>query len=373
MEEDSTKQKIPVWLDCDPGHDDAFAILLAAHHPGLDLLGVSTVHGNASLAQTTANAGSVLTAIGKADVPVYPGTSKPFCRDAVYAPNIHGATGLDGTKLLPPPTTQHITEVNAIVAARVALLQQPIGTAWLVATGALTNVAFLFAIYPEVSQHIKGLSVMGGAIGGGLTDAPMGKVKGEGERMGNCTRWAEFNIYCDPEAAQSIFSNPVLAAKTTIVTLDLTHQVLATPEVLQLILYGNSFPTSSRLRQLLHDLLTFFAATYVEVFGLNDGPPVHDPVAVAVVLCSQPQYKDLIDTHTTERRVLDVITEGKHSDNEQVQGQLGRTLARRASPREAGIGIPRSIDVRSFWSIMEDCVKSAERVALLAREHVCTQ
>ncbi len=106
-----------------------------------------------------------------------------------------GATGLDGTTLLPPSTAPPITEVNAIVAARTALLSQPSGIAWLVATGTLTNVALLFATFPEVAEHIKGLSIMGGAIGGGFTDAPMGKVKGEGERLGNWTRWAEFNIY----------------------------------------------------------------------------------------------------------------------------------------------------------------------------------
>ncbi|KAI9785288.1 MAG: Uridine nucleosidase 1 [Candelina submexicana] len=294
---------------------DAFAILLAAHHPSLELLGISTVHGNASLAQTTANAGSVLTAIGRADVPVYPGASKPFCRDAVYAPGIHGASGLDGTTLLPPPTNPPRADINAIVAARTALLSQPNSTAWLIATGTLTNVALLFATFPEVAQHIKGLSIMGGAIGGGFTDAPMGKVKGEGERIGNWTRWAEFNIYCDPEAAQSIFSNPVLAAKTTLITLDLTHQVLATPEVVQLLLHGEnlqSYNDRSHLRQLLHDLLTFFAATYAEVFGLTSGPALHDPLAVAVVLCDQPEYKGLIDTNTSEPRVLEVVTDAKN-------------------------------------------------------------
>lgn len=80
----------PIWLDCDPGHDDAFAILLAVHHPRLNLLGVSTVHGNASLAHTTANAGSILTALGVGHKPYYAGAAKPFCREAVHAPDIHG-------------------------------------------------------------------------------------------------------------------------------------------------------------------------------------------------------------------------------------------------------------------------------------------
>ncbi|KAI9703644.1 MAG: Uridine nucleosidase 1 [Candelina mexicana] len=288
---------------------------------------------------------------------------------------IIGASGLDGTTLLPPPTNSPRADVNAIVAARTALLSQPNSTAWLIATGALTNVALLFATFPEVAQHIKGLSIMGGAIGGGFTDAPMGRVKGEGARIGNWTRWAEFNIYCDPEAAQSIFSNPVLAAKTTLITLDLTHQVLATPKITQLLLHGEnlqSYNDRSHLRQLLHDLLTFFAATYAEVFGLTAGPPLHDPLAVAVVLCDQPEYKGLIDTNTSEPRVLEVVTDGKHTDSEELRGQVGRTVARRATAREDGIRVPRSVDVEKFWSIMEECVKLAERLGPFGKGHVYT-
>lgn len=108
-----------------------------------------------------------------------------------------GPTGLDGTTLLPDPTVPARSDVDAVVAMRDALLAQPAGMPWLVATGALTNVAALFARFPEVAAHVKGLSIMGGAIGGGFTGATMGKVSGseEGERIGNVTRWAEFNIY----------------------------------------------------------------------------------------------------------------------------------------------------------------------------------
>lgn len=90
---------IPLWLDCDPGHDDAFAILLAAHHPSLNLLGITTVHGNASLENTTNNATRILEAIGRPEIPVYPGHKKPFCRPAIHAPNIHGKYSLLATKL----------------------------------------------------------------------------------------------------------------------------------------------------------------------------------------------------------------------------------------------------------------------------------
>lgn len=153
------------------------------------------MHGNASLSQTTWNALSILTAIGAPHIPVHPGVAKPFCRRAVHAPDIHGLTGLDGTSLLPQPTAQPVTKPNAVLAMRHALLAEPKQTVWLVATGALTNIALLISTFPEVIDHVRGLSIMCGAIGGAYTDAPMGFVKGQGERFGNHTSWAEFNIY----------------------------------------------------------------------------------------------------------------------------------------------------------------------------------
>jgi uridine nucleosidase len=97
--------------------------------------------------------------------------------------------------LLPNATVPAITDENHILAMRNALLAQPKGTPWVVATGALTNVALLFATFPEVAEHVQGLSIMGGAIGEGFTDAPMSRVPGEQSRIGNVTPWAEFNLY----------------------------------------------------------------------------------------------------------------------------------------------------------------------------------
>lgn len=153
------------------------------------------MHGNASLEQTTRNTLSILTAIGRTDVPVYSGATKPFCRIAQHAADIHGATGLDGTSHLPEPAVKPVEKLPAVLAMRNALLAEPQGTVWLVATGALTNVALLFAAFPELAYHIKGLSIMGGAIGNTFTDAPMGKIGSKGEWFGNRTPWAEFNIY----------------------------------------------------------------------------------------------------------------------------------------------------------------------------------
>ncbi|QRD06360.1 hypothetical protein JI435_117420 [Parastagonospora nodorum SN15] len=190
-----TTSRIPLWLDCDTGHDDAYALLLCAHDPRVELLGVSTVHGNAALDQTTFNTRAILEAIGRRDVKVYSGAAKPIVRDAVHAADIHGESGLDGVTLLPQPIEPAVTGVNYLEAMYKALISTPLDTAWLVSTGTLTNIGLLFQKYPDLAGHLKGLSIMGGAVGGGFTNAPMGKVKGEGERFGNWTAYAEFNIY----------------------------------------------------------------------------------------------------------------------------------------------------------------------------------
>ncbi|KAK9854995.1 uncharacterized protein MYU51_003327 [Penicillium brevicompactum] len=358
----------PLWLDCDPGHDDAFAILIAAHHPSLHLLGISTIHGNASLENTTANAGSILTAIGKPDIPVYPGSQKPFSRPALHAPDIHGESGLDGTDLLPKPATPPISDRNTILAMRDTLLAQPKGVPWLVATGTLTNVALLFATFPEVAEHIAGLSLMGGAIGEGFTDAPMSRLPGEQSRIGNVTPWAEFNLYCDPESSQSIFSNPIVAAKTTIIALDLTHQVLASQAVQTRILHGSihSDQEPTVLRQILHALLTFFAATYEKAFGLTTGPPLHDPLAVAVILSTlnpafatqHPNQTLKFDDKNGERFALHIVTDGHHGEDVSVTGHMGRSIA---TPVDGpGVAIPRGVDLEAFWNMILQCVQLAD-------------
>ncbi|KAL8769267.1 MAG: hypothetical protein Q9194_005495, partial [Teloschistes cf. exilis] len=374
---------------------DAFAILLAAHHPNLKLLGISSVHGNASLSHTTSNVGSILTAIGSPDIPYYAGAAKPLIRDAVHAPEFHGTTGLDGTDLLPQALVPPVKDCDAIRAMHQALMAETAGTSWLVATGALTNIALLFTSYPEVAEHIRGLSIMGGAVGDGFTNAPLGKARGEeSERCGNWTRWAEFNIYCDPEAAKSVFSNPVVAPKTTLIPLDVTHQVLATEEVRRNLLHGpsemnikedpfkNLFDESSAgegrdrlewlgrqreklvIRNLLNDLLGFFAQTYHDNLGITAGPPLHDPLAVAVVLFDIGADDLAFDDRGGERWIVDVVTEGLHSDAENEHGQLGRTMTSKSSG--PGVCIPRALNVGSFWEIVEKCFQRAE-VAILKR------
>jgi uridine nucleosidase len=105
-----------------------------------------------------------------------------------------GESGLDGVTLLPQPIEPAATEIGHLEAMYNALITTPPNTAWLVSTGTLTNIGLLFQKYTDLAGHLKGLSIMGGAVGGGFTKAPMGKVKGEGERFGNWTAYAEFNV-----------------------------------------------------------------------------------------------------------------------------------------------------------------------------------
>lgn len=351
----------PIWLDCDTGHDDAFALLLAAQHPNFNLLGVSTIYGNAPVSRTTPNTLAILKAIGREDISVYPGASQPFCRPVASAPDIHGESGLDGTTCLPTPTATAKTDVTAVEATYQALISQSPGTAWLVATGSLTNTALLFAIHPDLASHIAGLSIMGGALGGGFTSAPMGSVTGEGERFGNWTPWAEFNIWLDPESASAVFSNDILASKTTLMPLDLTHQFIATETVQGMILHGQEPGNGevSTVRKLFHEILTFFAKTYADVFGLTQGPPTHDPLAVATAIVPEFFYDN-----DGERYEVKVVTEGDHGASDSARNgisQCGRTVATMLPKGKAGVRIPRSLEKDKLWILLEECLGRAER------------
>ena len=320
------------------------------------------MHGNAALDRVTHNALSILTAIGRTDVPVYAGACKPFMRPPVHAPAIHGESGIDGTSLLPEPTVSP-QPGNAFVAMRNAIMATPPQTSVLVATGTLTNVALLLATFPEVVTHLREVSLMGGAFAS------------RADAKGNIKPWAEFNIYGDPEAARCLLSDPRLSDRITIVPLDLTHSVLATPHVLARLRGGPGPGTGSTLRTMLFELLTYFSDTYMSVFGITAGPPLHDPLAVAAVLPTDEIAWQM------DRVRVHVVCHGK---------QLGKTTADRApesSPEpdalessaaaavpRVGLGggvhqpqevhtmvkVPRAVDVDAFWDVLLGLVAQAD-------------
>jgi inosine-uridine nucleoside N-ribohydrolase len=243
---------IPIILDCDPGHDDAIALLLALASPEVDLLGVTTVHGNQTLQKTTANALRVLDLVGRADVPVAPGADRPLVRELVVASHVHGDSGLDGPAL-PPPVRPPLGERAVDFMERtIAASNVPVT---LVPTGPLTNIALL--LDRTGGANVDRIVLMGGAIA-----------------EGNMTPAAEFNIWADPEAAQAVFSSTV---DTTMIGLDVTHRAVTTPALQQRLL------ATGAVGAFVADLIEFFAVYHRETYGW-DGAPIHDAVAVAHVI-----------------------------------------------------------------------------------------
>lgn len=197
---------------------------------------------------------------------------------------------------------------------------------------------------------------MGGAVGNGFTTAQLGSVDGI-PRIGNWSVHAEFNILIDPEAAQYIFSHPILKTKTTLIPLDVSHLVLATPSIQSLLLHSKTGNGETTLRRLLVELLTFFADTYAEVFGIVEGPPLHDPVALAVVLDEVERLA--FDYRGGERYEVSVVTEGSHADA-QTGAETGKTVVKLLPAGQEGVRIPRGLDVARFWSVVEEGLQRAD-------------
>jgi inosine-uridine nucleoside N-ribohydrolase len=249
----------PILLDCDPGHDDAIALLLALASPELELLGVTTVAGNQTLEKTTANAIRVLEFVGRDDVPVAAGAPAPLVREPHVAAHVHGETGLDGPDLPPPrrePSGQHAVE---FLAERI---RERGGAVTLVPTGPLTNVALLLALHPDARP--ERIVLMGGAIA-----------------EGNVTPAGEFNIWADPEAAARVFASGI---DLTMVGLDVTHKALFTP--------AHQERLEGRVGEMVRALLRFYGEFHRSQYGW-DGSPIHDAVAVAYV--ARPDLLETLD------------------------------------------------------------------------------
>ena len=247
-------QKEKIILDCDPGHDDAVAIMLAAINPKIELLGITVVAGNQKLEKTVNNALKVCNHLNL-DVPVYSGMSRPMIREQLIADDIHGETGLDGPKfeeLKIKAEDKHA--VNFIIDT----LMNSDEKITLVPTGPLTNIGMAIRFEPRIIEKINRIVLMGGSY-----------------QLGNMTPAAEFNILADPDAAHVVFSSGV---KVVMMGLDLTRQASATKEVVEKIKSLNN-----KASKLFVDLMEFFAASQKNVFGWS-APPVHDPTTIAYII-----------------------------------------------------------------------------------------
>lgn len=318
----STARKI--ILDCDPGHDDAVAMVLAHGNPHIDLLAVTTVFGNQTLEKVTENALVVGTIAGISGVPFAAGCPRPLVREIENAPQIHGESGMDGPAQ--PESRIELDERHAVDLIIELIMSHEPGEITLVPTGALTNIALAARREPRIVERVREVVLMGG-----------------GYHTGNWSAVAEFNIKIDPEAAHIVFNEkwPVV-----MVGLDLTHQALATKDVVQRIEKIGTSPA-----KFVRELMDFFAQAYRDHQGF-DAPPVHDPCAVAYVI--DPTVV------RTLRAPVSVELRGELT--------LGMTVAdfRAPATEDCHTSVAVDLDHERFWDLVVDAIERIGEVELTA-------
>lgn len=312
-----------VIIDCDPGHDDALAILLAAQH--LDIIGITTVTGNQTLAKVTANALKVLELMDRTDIPVYQGAHTPLLRAPSHAGHIHGETGMDGPELPVPRKT--VEEAHAVDYLIDTLRAEE--DVWLVPVGPLTNVALAMRQAPEIIDRVAGISVMGGSL-----------------IHGNSTPAAEFNIWFDAEAARIVFES---GAPIRMCGLNLTHQANATDREIERIRnLGN------RVGQVVSELLAFYIEAGAGRSGIRKAA-LHDPCAVAALI--KPEL------FTWEAMHVTVETRGEKTygmtvcDYRHLRG-FGSPVVDRGPLRgpDANVEVGMAIDEAGFLELLIDAL-----------------
>lgn len=290
-------------IDCDPGHDDAIALLLALASPEVELVGVTTVAGNQTLEKTTANAIRVLDFAGRGDIPVAVGASRPLLREPFVAAYVHGETGLDGPDLPPPrrePIDRHAVD----------FLAEHVAGATLVPIGPLTNVALLLATHPDARP--ERIVLMGGAIG-----------------LGNVTPAAEFNIWADPEAAARVFASGI---ELTMIGLDVTHQALLMDDD------AERLRSSGRTGRMVSELYDFFHRFHADTYGFG-GSPIHDAVAVAYAF-----RPDLVETKHCEVEI--------ECDSPLTRGRTVVDLWNRTGEARPNAHVGTDVDGRAFVELL---------------------
>jgi inosine-uridine nucleoside N-ribohydrolase len=304
---------IPTIHDCDPGHDDMVAMLLAAAHPRIDLLAITTVAGNGTLERTTHNARAICSMAGIHDVAVAAGAPGPLVGSLRTASHVHGESGLDGAELSAadvPLAAEHAVDLMA------RLLREAAQPVTLVPTGPLTNIALLLRTYPDLASRVREIVLMGGSTG-----------------AGNVEPLAEFNVHVDPEAADVVFSSGL---PVTMCGLNVTHQALATKAVLER-LRGLGTPLADTVVR----LLLFFRDRYRDIWGLP-APPVHDPVAVARVI--DPELVRCEEAHVA------VELHGTHTRGATVCDRFGL----RGRTPNASVAV--ELDTARFWDLVVSAV-----------------
>ncbi len=303
-------------IDCDPGTDDAIALLMAlAPFTQVQVLGITTVAGNVSLDLTTANARRICELAGQTQAGVYAGCPRPLLRPLITAETVHGKTGLDGVTL---PYPQMPLQSPHAVPFLIDTLMQSAGDIRIAALAPLTNLAVALIQQPAIAQKISQLVIMGGAI-----------------TQGNITPSAEFNFYVDPHAAHVVLHAGI---PITLVTLDITHQAIATPERLAPIRQQNT-----AVSQVVIDLLTHYSRHDMAIYGFA-GAPLHDPCVIAYLM--EPSL------FTTQPVAVTVETTSELT--------LGRSVVDRWQVMGAApnLNLVETIDVEGFYHLLTRAIAS---------------
>ena len=303
-----------VILDCDPGHDDAISIIIAASNVSdLNILGITTVAGNVEVEKNTINTLKICELLGL-DVPVVQGARRPMVKESEIAPEIHGETGMDGP-ILPDPQMQ-VTSGHAVdfIIEQVMNSSEPVT---LVPTGPLTNIAMALIKEPRIIENIDEIVLMGGGT------------------FGNWTPAAEFNIFVDAEAAKVVYDS---TAPVTMFGLDVTHQVIATEDIIERV-----SKIDNEIAVFVKELLIFFGETYKNHFGFNGGP-IHDACTTMYLL--KPEL------FKTEYLNVTVETKGEYSYGMTVIDTLSVT------GREPNTNVALGVNTDEFWTLFEEILNS---------------
>jgi len=309
-------------IDCDPGHDDAVAILLAARH--FDLLGITTVGGNAPVWRVTENALRVLELIGRPEVPVARGAAGPILGSLPRAgERVHGTTGLDGAEL--PRGSNRVITKGAVEFLVETVMGNP-GTV-VIATGPLTNLALAMRVEPRLAKSIARLSIMGGSA-----------------TWGNVTAAAEFNAWADPEAAHIVFSS---GARITMCGLDLTRQAAVGPETI-----ARFRAVGTHTAGVVADLLEHYRAAAERVYG-TPAVPLHDPCAVAAL--AAPELFEVTPAHVAVE-LRGEETRGMTVVDRRFLGAEAAEQRRAAGAPEPNCRLATRVDAEGLFRLVEEAL-----------------
>ncbi|MBD3190516.1 MAG: nucleoside hydrolase [Candidatus Heimdallarchaeota archaeon] len=314
-------------IDCDPGIDDALAIILAVKSQQLQIDAITTVAGNTSLQNASENVLRILSLLESETIAVYQGSEKPLEKELLMASEVHGRDGLANTELAinPQITYQDEPAVDFLISH---ILNHP-NEITIIALGPLTNIASCILQEPTFSSKVKELIIMGGAI----------------FEPGNISRTAEFNFFIDPDAAKIVLDSGIKTI--TLVPLDVTHKVIFTPELLETINQEKAIEPQTLL-EFVYNLIKFYHKFYIGVCDFP-GCPLHDPLAVTVAIDPSLVKKQKMDVKiaTTSESFSRENNQLYNPEYELVRGQTIAELRPGVAQKNAVPNVNVCVDVDS--------------------------